>query len=161
MISNKTPKTLRLLLGDQLNINHHWFKTIDSSVTYVLMEVQSETNYADHHIQKVLGFFGAMRHFANQLQQLNHQVIYIKLNDANHAQRFDANCAQLIAMHSFEKFEYQLPDEYRVDEHLKQFTQTLTIPFNVVDTEHFYSTRLELKNLFEGKKMYLMETFYR
>jgi deoxyribodipyrimidine photolyase-related protein len=91
MISNKTPKTLRLLLGDQLNINHHWFKTIDSSVTYVLMEVQSETNYADHHIQKVLGFFGAMRHFANQLQQLNHQVIYIKLNDANNAQRFDAN----------------------------------------------------------------------
>lgn len=161
MISNKTPKTLRLLLGDQLNINHHWFKTIDSSVTYVLMEVQSETNYAHHHIQKVLGFFGAMRHFANQLLQLHHQVIYIKLNDANNAQRFDANCTQLIATHGFEKFEYQLPDEYRVDEHLKQFTQALTIPFSVVDTEHFYSTRLELKNLFEGKKMYLMETFYR
>jgi deoxyribodipyrimidine photolyase-related protein len=32
-------KTLRLILGDQLNSKHSWFKTVDESVTYVMMEI--------------------------------------------------------------------------------------------------------------------------
>ncbi len=160
-MSTKTNKTLRLILGDQLNINHSWFQTVDESVTYVLMEIRSETDYAQHHIQKVIGFFAAMQNFANELKQMNHQVIYYALNDENNLQRFDKNCKALIAKHQFTNFEYQLPDEYRLDEHLKQFTSKLNISFNVFDSEHFYSTRNELKDLFEGKKMYLMETFYR
>lgn len=160
-MDTKTNKTLRLILGDQLNINHSWFKTVDESVTYVLMEIRSETDYAQHHIQKVIGFFAAMQNFANELKQMNHQVIYYNLNDENNLQCFDKNCTALIAKQKFTHFEYQFPDEYRVDEHLKQFTSKLNISFNVVDSEHFYSTRNELKDLFEGKKMYLMETFYR
>ena len=54
---------LRLILGDQLNINHSWFKTVDDAVTYVIMEVRTETDYAHHHIQKIVGFFSAMRAF--------------------------------------------------------------------------------------------------
>ena len=46
-------KTLRLILGDQLNIKHSWYTKVDESVTYVLMEIRSETDYAKHHIQKV------------------------------------------------------------------------------------------------------------
>ena len=160
-MATKTNKTLRLILGDQLNINHSWFKTVDESVTYVLMEIRSETDYAQHHIQKVIGFFAAMQNFANELKQMNHNVIYYALNDENNLQRFDKNCTALIAKHQFTNFEYQLPDEYRLDEHLKQFTSKLNISFNVFNSEHFYSTRNELKDLFEGKKMYLMETFYR
>jgi deoxyribodipyrimidine photolyase-related protein len=53
-------KTLRLILGDQLNSNHSWYQTKDNSVTYVLMEIRSETDYATHHIQKIAGFFSAM-----------------------------------------------------------------------------------------------------
>jgi deoxyribodipyrimidine photolyase-related protein len=154
-------KTLRLVLGDQLNIHHSWYQLADESITYLLMEIRSETDYANHHIQKVIGFFAAMRNFANELKNRKHQVIYIKLNDKNNLQCFDKNCAALIAANNFTKFEYQLPDEYRVDEHLKAFTSSLAIPIQVYDTEHFYSTRSELKELFAGKKTYLMETFYR
>ena len=160
-MTTKHQKTLRLLLGDQLNINHSWYKTVDESVSYVLMEIRSETDYAQHHIQKLIGFFAAMQHFAKELQAKGHQVIYLHLNDTHNLQSFDKNCAALIAKHTFTKFEYQLPDEYRVDEHLKQFTKQLEIPCNAFDTEHFYSTRNELKDLFAGKKTYLMETFYR
>ena len=38
-------KTLRLILGDQLNNNHSWFNSVDDSVTYVMMEIRSETDY--------------------------------------------------------------------------------------------------------------------
>ncbi|MBK9735246.1 MAG: cryptochrome/photolyase family protein [Saprospiraceae bacterium] len=160
-MSVKKPKTLRLVLGDQLNINHSWFKTIDASVTYILMEIRSETDYAQHHIQKVIGFFAAMQNFAKELELQKHQVIYIHLNDENNLQCFDKNCSALITEQKFMNFEYQLPDEFRLDEHLKQFTGKLNIKNSVCDTEHFYSTRDELSDLFDGKKNYLMETFYR
>ncbi|MCZ4221912.1 cryptochrome/photolyase family protein [Pedobacter rhodius] len=159
-MADEKSKTLRLILGDQLNINHSWYKTVDDSVSYVLMEIRSETDYTQHHIQKILGFFAAMRNFAEELKQKQHQVIYIKLNDKNNQQSFDKNCKALIAKYKFTKFEYQLPDEYRVDEHLKAFSRQLKIAFSISDTEHFYSTRAELKDFFADKKMFLMETFY-
>ncbi len=159
----KEPKsnTLRLILGDQLNINHTWFNKVDETVTYLMMEIRTETDYAKHHIQKVLGVFAAMQNFAQELKNKKHNVIYIKINDKNNLQRFDKNCQSLILKNKFNQFEYQLPDEYRVDRHLHDFALSLTIPTKVADTEHFYTSRNELGNLFEGKKMYLMETFYR
>ncbi len=160
-MSKKSYNTLRLLLGDQLNSNHSWFKTTNEKTLYVLMEIKTETDYATHHIQKVAGIFSAMRCFYNELTQSGHQAVYIKINDKNNHQSFEANLHQLILKHNIQKFEYQLPDEYRVDEILKNFSSELIIPFETVDTEHFYTTRHELKQLFEGKKTYLMETFYR
>lgn len=160
-MSKKTYQTLRLVLGDQLNSNHSWFKTIDDKTLYVLMEIKTETDYATHHIQKVAGIFSAMRCFYSQIKQKGHQVVYIKINDTNNHQSFEANLHQLILNYSIKKMEYQLPDEYRVDEILKNFCNQLIIPFEEIDTEHFYTHRDELKQLFEGKKTYLMETFYR
>ncbi len=154
-------KTLRLILGDQLNINHSWFKQVDEDIIYLLMEIRTETDYAQHHVQKVLGIFAAMQDFSSHLQSLGHKVIYIKLNDTNNLQNFDKNCNAIILKNNFTQFQYQLPDEYRVDEYLKAYSATLKITTKVSDTEHFYSTRNELANIFEGKKTYLMETFYR
>jgi len=57
--------------------------------------------------------------------------------------------------------DYQLPDEYRVDELLKAYANSLNVIYTVFDTEHFLTSRNELGNFFEGKKMYLMESFYR
>ena len=155
------PKILRLLLGDQLNSHHSWFKTIDDNVVYVLMEIRSETDYASHHIQKIVGFFAAMRDFAETLQSNGHRVIYFKLLDDKNLQTFDKNLENLTHQHQITHFEYQLPDEYRLDQQLKNFCATLSIPHSAVDSEHFYTTRNELKDFFEGKKTYLMESFYR
>ena len=154
-------KTLRLILGDQLNTNHSWFKTIDDTVNYVMMEVRTETDYAQHHIQKVVGFFSAMRSFAAELQSKKHKVIYIHLNDKNNLQSFEKNLDALLNQGNYTQFEYQLPDEYRLDVLLKNYCNQLLIPYSVYDTEHFFSKREELGNFFEGKKMFLMESFYR
>lgn len=49
---------LRLLLGDQLNDAHSWFQEQDqSNYLYVMMELQSETNYVKQHQQKIVAFF--------------------------------------------------------------------------------------------------------
>jgi deoxyribodipyrimidine photolyase-related protein len=154
-------KTLRLILGDQLNSNHSWYETIDDSVTYVLMEIRTETDYANHHIQKVVGFFTAMQEFSKDLKSKNNNVIYIHINDENNLQSFDKNLEFLIYEQHFTNFDYQLPDEYRVDEVLKNFCKTISISNSVVDSEHFYTTRNELGTFFEGKKTFMLEFFYR
>ena len=49
-------KTLRLILGDQLNYQHSWFKEEQENICYVFMEMRQETDYVTHHIQKVIGY---------------------------------------------------------------------------------------------------------
>jgi deoxyribodipyrimidine photolyase-related protein len=154
-------KILRLILGDQLNIHHSWFAQVDEQVTYVLMEVRTETDYATHHIQKVVGFFAAMRSFSETLRQKKHHVIYIKLSDKDNQQTFEKNIDTLITRHHYGHFEYQLPDEYRLDHRLATYAKTLDITHKTYDTEHFLTTREELGEFFKGKKTYLMERFYR
>ena len=155
------PKTLRLILGDQLNSNHSWYKQKNENVTYLLMEVMQEQEYVKHHVQKILAFFAAMRNFAHQLTKGGHQVIFIKLDDPDNAQSFDKNLQRLISLHNFERFEYQLPDEYRLDQQLQNFCKQLSIETGVAESEHFLTTRYEVRDFFGGRKSYLMENFYR
>ena len=154
-------KTLRLILGDQLNQMHSWYQSVDSEVLYVLMEIRSETDYVKHHIQKVVAFFQAMRLFAEILRNEGHAVHYISLDDPENKQSFTDNIKQLCAKHAITRVEYQLPDEYRVDQELGKLTDILNLPINVVDTEHFYTTRTEFSDFFAGKKQFLLESFYR
>lgn len=152
---------LRLLLGDQLNPNHPWFDEVNKDTLYVLMEMRQETDYAPHHIQKVIAFFGAMRNFAESLKQMGHQLLYFTLDDLENKQELTANLNQIITAHKINCFEYQEPDEIRIDEQLKAFCKTLSIPHQCVSSAHFMTSREELSNFFKGKKQLIMEFFYR
>lgn len=131
----------------------------------MLMEILPETQYVQHHIQKVTGFFLAMLHFAQAIEKQGFAVKYFRLDDADNAQSFEANLSALIGQYGITRFEYQLPDEYRLDQLLRAFANKLQVDQGLqtlaVDSEHFLSTRDELAQLFKGKKTYLMETFYR
>jgi deoxyribodipyrimidine photolyase-related protein len=155
------PKTLRLILGDQLHSQHSWFHQADDSVTYLMMEMRQETDYVDHHIQKVVGFFLAMRTFAEELKKSGHQVLYITLDHPANLQNLKDQLEWLISTAGFDRFEYQLPDEYRLDRILKAICEKLPIPTHAFDTEHFLTSREFLGDFFSQKKTYLMETFYR
>ena len=154
-------KIVRLILGDQLNPNHSWFKNIDDEILYVLMEVKQETNYVLHHAQKILAIFAAMRDFKNTLAKHNHQVIYLKINEKSNQQSFKANLKALFSQYNIQKFEYQEPDEYRLDQDLMEFCSEISIPSECFSSEHFFTHRLEVKEIFSDKKQWLMESFYR
>ncbi len=154
-------KTLRLILGDQLDEKHSWFRKIEPDTVYCMFEMLQETDYVKHHIQKVVGFFLAMREFAETLTSQGHKVIYFRISDRVNEQTLEGNIRKLIKEHNAEKFEYQLPDEFRLDQNIRQICQDLGIPSTCVDTEHFFTTRDELSLFFRGKKTLLMESFYR
>ncbi|QJD79427.1 cryptochrome/photolyase family protein [Spirosoma rhododendri] len=153
-------KTLRLILGDQLNSNHSWFRAPDPDVIYTLMELRQETDYAEHHQQKVIAFFLAMRHFADALRAAGHRVDYRTLDDPRNTQSLTQNLTQLLTEYGIDRFEYLLPDEYRLDQQLAEFCASIPHPTGVQDTEHFYTTRDELARHY-GAKKFIMEFFYR
>jgi len=156
-------KCLRLVLGDQLNSRHSWFSQTNDEVVYLMMEMKQETNYVKHHIQKLVAFFSAMRTFKTELEADGHTFIYFRLDDQENQHDLKKNISQLIEKEGFEAFEYQLPDEYRLDQQLESLKEDLSIQVNSVDSEHFYTERYEMKEFFEKKKskQWLMESFYR
>ncbi|MVO09101.1 cryptochrome/photolyase family protein [Flavobacterium sp. TP390] len=154
-------KKLRLILGDQLNAKHSWYKEKDTNTIYLMAEMRQETDYVKHHIQKVVAFFLSMRNFAEAIEKAGHQIVYFTISDPKNLQNLEKIIAQVIEEKQIEKFEYQLPDEFRLDQQLKEICSNLKITSEVFDTEHFYTTRTELANFFEGKKSLLMENFYR
>ena len=152
-------KTLRLILGDQLNAQHSWFSTVNNEYTFVMIESREEGSYAPHHIQKVVGIFSAMRQFAHSLKSQGHQLHYHKILDSTEA-NLRTVLASIAHQYGTERIELQEPDEWRLREDLEQLKDE-GFKITWCSSEHFISTRKEFQELFEGKKTFLMETFYR
>ena len=152
-------KTLRLILGDQLNAQHSWFSTVNNEHTFVMIESREEGSYAPHHIQKVVGIFSAMRQFAHSLKSQGHQLHYHKILDSTEA-NLRTVLASIAQQYGAERIELQEPDEWRLREDLEQLKDE-GFKITWCSSEHFISTREEFEGLFEGKKTFLMETFYR
>ncbi len=153
--------TLRLILGDQLSPLHSWFGEVRADVVYVLMEVRSETDYVRHHAQKVLGIFAAMRALAAQLKADGHRVRHVAIDHPSNRQSITANLDALIDHYGAGAVEYQAPDEWRLDQQLRNWAAACPVPVLMVDSEHFFTARDEAARQFAGKKQWLMESFYR
>lgn len=154
-------KTLRLILGDQLNCNHSWFRTKDSCVTYLITELKQEATYVPQHILKLCGFFAAMGEFAEFLQSEGHQVLYLTLDESCVYQDLGQLITSICSQNNFKTFEYQQPDEYRLSEQLSQLKNTLKIPVNCCETEHFLLAKDDLPKMIKPNQHNRMESFYR
>lgn len=154
-------KTLRLILGDQLNHKHSWFNGEQDHIIYHMAEMRQETDYVKHHIQKVVAFFLSMRGFNNWMQERSWNTEYYELDHKDNTQDLIKNLEKLINKHNIEKFEYLVPDEWRLDEQLRNFCKSIDIEWQGHDTEHFFTKRMDVQKFFEGKKRLTMEYFYR
>ena len=122
-------------MGDQLNRKHSWFDEVNDETTYLMAEMRQESDYVTHHIQKVVAFFAAMRTFCTQLKEDGHKVIYLKINDAENPQKLPTIISTYLQETQAEKFEYQLPDEHRLDGQLKEICENIDIETEAFDTD--------------------------
>jgi len=152
--------TLRLILGDQLNARHSWYREKSSGVLYLLAELRQETDYVQHHIQKVCGFFLAMEKFAAALQKAGHRVKHLTLDDtldyASLAELLQDYCDR----YGVKTLQYQQPDEFRVAQQLRELSIG-GVEKTCVDSEHFYLPFSEIGDYFTRGEALKMEFFYR
>ena len=81
----------------------------------LLCEVQQEATYVKHHKKKLVFIFSAMRHFAQELRDAGHRVIYHKLDDATAFSRFSDAVIGATQGASFDEIVVTEPSEYRVN----------------------------------------------
>lgn len=157
----QSAKTLRLILGDQLNESHSWFTQVDDDVLYVIAELPSEMNYVNHHIQKICAFFLAMEAFAKLLSSKGHRICWLTLDDTADFESLEALISKLVTLTSAEEFHYQLPDEYRLKFNLESIAQAINIPCLAYETEHFFLNFEEVNQNFKPGVHNRIESFYR
>jgi len=153
--------TLRLVLGDQLDIQHSWFSTVDASSLIVIAEVSSEATYVKHHVQKLCAFFAAMEAFAGELQAAGHHVLHLTLDDTAQFEDFPALLVHLCQTYGVKKFCYQRADEYRLQKQLSGLALPDELAVASSDTEHFMLPFNELEHFVKPAQHNRMETFYR
>jgi deoxyribodipyrimidine photolyase-related protein len=151
---------LKLILGDQINYNHPWFKSVSDDY-FIFIEAKSETNYVKHHIQKIAGIFSAMRKFSDYLMEKKFNVTYIDINHLDNKGSIAENLVFQFQKLKADKIYFQEPDELRLENQIKEALNREKINYEICSSEHFYTERYFLKDFFKSKKTYLMESFYR
>ena len=152
---------LRLLLGDQLNANHSWFREATPGVLYLLAELPQEQIYVRHHVQKTCAILAAMEQFALHLDNQDHQVLYLTLDESAAYLTLDSLLDDIICLAGVSRLTYQQPDEYRLHAQLAGYQHAQLARVDWVDSEHFYLPMASLGDYFTCGKQPIMETFYR
>jgi len=136
-------QTLRLILGDQLNASHSWYRSKDANVLYVIAELAQEMNG-----------------FAKGLEKAGHNVLHLTLDETAQYSTLQDLLRALSDKYQINNFEYQRPDEYRLLTQLEQM-QLANVSIKRVETEHFVVPFDEISEHFSTGKSMRMETFYR
>jgi deoxyribodipyrimidine photolyase-related protein len=153
---------LRLILGDQLNLNVSSLKDIDKEHDIVLLcEVWEEATYVRHHKKKIAFLFSAMRHFAAELEKKGYQVRYTKLDDPKNAGSFTGEIERAIRDFKPSGIIVTHPGEYRVLQDMKKWHKRFGLPVQIRDDDRFLCGIDEFKGWAEDRKGLRMEFFYR
>ncbi len=159
--SSFNTKIVRIILGDQLDINHAWFKSCDTSVVYVLAEVKEEVTFVRHHIQKLCACFLSIELFARQLRKKGHQVLHFNLDENDSVKSFTEFVTIICDQLSPDYFQYQTPDEYRLQAEFDALRLD-NIKIDKHFDNHFFVKRDD-QTYFSSRKNppHTMENFYR
>ena len=151
--------TVRLVLGDQLNAQHSWFRTRADDTLYLIAEIKEEASYVRHHKQKICAFFLAMQHFAQALAECGHRVLYLTLDDSHNVENFSQLIAWLCEQTGAQRFEYQEPEERRLARALGRLD--IDAKCRCVSAEHFFIDKSEFADYIRPAQHNRLEAFYR
>lgn len=154
-------KTLRVILGDQLNAQHSWYRERNSDHLYLIAELHQEQKYVKHHVQKIVAFFIGMQRFAEALTESGHQVLHLTLDQTAEYDSIEQLLLAICQKHQIEHIEFQRPDEIRLLEQLRNLKTPAGVALREVDTEHFLLPFEEISKEFKPLRSLRMEAFYR
>jgi deoxyribodipyrimidine photolyase-related protein len=158
--------TLAVVLGDQLDHDLPILREFDPARDVVLMmEVDAESTHVLSSKQRTCLFLSAMRHFAAELaERRGVRVRYVRLDDAENSHAFDTEIRRAVKELAPDRVRVVWPGEWRVVrclESLRDGPAPLPIPLEIVEEEHFLTTRAQFNAWARGRKSLVMEHYYR
>ncbi|MES2633085.1 MAG: cryptochrome/photolyase family protein [Pseudomonadota bacterium] len=158
----KMPRSLVLVLGDQLDLDAAGFDGFDPALDAVWMaEVARESTHVWSSKQRTALFLSAMRHFAARLRQAGRPLHYTRLEDADNAGSLGAQLkADLLRLKPTQLI-MTAPGDWRVLQDIKAVAAAIELPLDVREDRHFFTTVREFAAHAKGRKSLRMEYFYR
>jgi deoxyribodipyrimidine photolyase-related protein len=154
------PKTLILILGDQLTPAISSLQGADPANTIVLIaEVMAEASYVRHHKKKIAFLFSAMRHFASELRDAGWSVEYTQLDDPENSGSLVGEVFRTAAEHGATSVRLTEPGEWRLMEELQGLDAVFAV--EILPDDRFIASHKEFDDRAEGRKALRMEYFYR
>ena len=155
-------RTLRLILGDQLNHKVSSLCDLDIDNDVVLMaEVKTEVTYVKHHKRKIAFLFSAMRHFAESLRADGAHLMYCKFDDPDNAGSLESEVQRAIVIHQVTKLVVTMPGEYRLMEIIKSWPSKLGIDLDLREDDRFLCHLDQFAKWANGRRQLRMDFFYR
>jgi deoxyribodipyrimidine photolyase-related protein len=153
---------LILILGDQLSRDISSFSDIDKKRdTVMLVEVMEEATYVKHHKKKIAFLFSAMRHFAQELEEVGFTVRYTKLDDKKNTGSFTGEVKRAITEIKSSEVVVTFPGEYRVAEDMKTWEKKFGVKVEIRPDDRFLVTPEAFAQWASKYKSLRMEIFYR
>ena len=141
-------KTIRLILGDQLNFGISSLSDINPNKDLILMaELNEEATYVKHHKKKIAFIFSAMRHFAEQCRQKGWNVCYIKYDSSDNKGNFIKQIQYAISNFSCDKLCMTEAGEYRLRQEFEQLNKKILIPFEIRKDTRFFCNRRNIQRM--------------
>jgi deoxyribodipyrimidine photolyase-related protein len=148
------PKTLVVVLGDQLSVQLASLRAADPATSIVLLaEVMNEATYVAHHKKKLVFVFSAMRHFAEELRAAGWTVDYVHLVDQGNTQDLLGEIERAKTRHAIHQVVMCEAGEWRLRQALAGYRP--------LEDDRFLCTHAEFRSWAEGRKELRMEYFYR
>ena len=154
---------LRLILGDQLNIEISSLSDCDKQQDLILIcELADEANYVKHHKKKIAFIFSAMRHFANELAAAGYNTEYIQFNEQNNSGSFRGEVKAALERHpQLNRVILTEPGEYRLMVEMITWKTQFTCPVEIRQDDRFLCSIDEFREWTQARKSLRMEYFYR
>lgn len=150
-------KPIFLLLGNQL-FPPQILQSYKKTHQFVMIESYQLCTYEKHHKQKILLFLGAMRAYAQQLEQQGFHISYLKLDShyrsSSYTEILSNTFPQIRELLSFE-----VEDKFFARQ-LQDFTQQQQISYRELRSPMFLCSRQDFSNYLNNKKRPFLKTFY-
>ena len=154
--------TIIPVLGDQLSFNLSSLTDISPTTAVILMvEVDEETTYVEHHKAKLVYIMSAMRHHAVALRDAGWAVDYVRLDDPDNSGSFTGELARAIERHSPAAIRVTEAAEWRVKAMLDSWAERFDVPVTILPDDRFLASHTEFEDWAAGRKQLRMEFFYR
>ncbi len=158
----KPLRHLVLILGDQLNLDSSALADFDPSQDAIWMaEVMEESTHVTSSKQRSTLFLSAMRHFAESLKEKAWPLYYIQLDDADNTGSLAGELDKVVQYTQPQELVMTAPGEWRVLQDLRAIAKKYSLPLEVRDDTHFFSTVREFAEHAKGRKQLSQEFFYR
>ena len=155
-------RNLVLILGDQLDHQSPALSEFDNGQDLIWMaEVAQESEHVPSSKIRTALFLSAMRHFAQEQQQLGRPIHYVRLDDPDNRQTLARELARAIELHQPQQVLVTEPGDYRVLKAIEQCAASQATALKVLTDTHFITSLEEFRTHAKGRKQLRLEYFYR